>query len=79
MSWKDHTATDWGNQKHCIWCHEPWPCPTIKLASEVLRDVAAGVKSKNPEPRCCDEHAMQWQATQDIAEEIEEKIPEELR
>jgi hypothetical protein len=80
MSWKDHQPTDWGwRQKHCIWCHEPWPCPTAKVAAEVLREVATEVKSQNPEPQCCDEHAASWQAKQDIAEEIEERIPEGLR
>jgi hypothetical protein len=51
----------------------------VKLVAEVLRDIATEVKSQDPEPRCCDEHAASWQATQDIAEEIEEKIPEGLR
>lgn len=79
MSWKDHQPTDCGSRVHCIWCHEPWPCATVKLAAEVIKDVVAEVRPTTPEPRCCDLHAAARQERQDVAEEVEDMIPEGLR
>lgn len=79
MSTKDHKPTQWGNETRCIWDHDPWPCDTVKLVAEVRRDVAAEVRSKNPEPVCCNLHAATWQASMDIAEEIEDKAEEILK
>lgn len=77
MSVKDHQSTDWGNGGiRCIWCHEPWPCPTVELAAEVRRGIAEEVRPNKPEPLCCDLHAATWQERMDIAEEIEDKVPQ---
>lgn len=79
MSWKDHQPTEWGTQKHCIWCHEPWPCSTARLAAEVLKDVVEQVRPTTPEPMDSDISFERWQTRHFVAEEIEEKIPAGLR
>lgn len=79
MSWKDHQATDWGPAVHCIWCHEPWPCPTVKLATEVIKDVVQCVRPTTPEPMDSDISFERWQTRHNVAEEIEDMIPEGLR
>lgn len=72
MSAKDHKPTDWGfGETRCIWCHEPWPCPTGRLVAEVRRDVAAEIRPQGDEPACCEVHAATWQLRKDLAEEIE--------
>jgi hypothetical protein len=81
MSWKDHQPTDWGwRQKHCIWCHEPWPCPTAKVAAEVLKDVITEVGPKGAEPMDSDISFERWQTREFVVDEIKDMFPpKELR
>ncbi|MFE0472672.1 hypothetical protein ACFW2V_13755 [Streptomyces sp. NPDC058947] len=79
MSWKDHKPTNWGFSMHCIWCHEPWPCPTVELAAEVIEDIVKCVRPTSPEPMDSNTSFERWQTRHNVAEEIEEMIPEGLR
>jgi hypothetical protein len=71
MSVQDHKISD----GICIWCHEIFPCTTVKIRWETTRLVMGGavaaVQPKTPEPVCCDEHAAVWQALQDAADELD--------
>lgn len=80
MSWQDHEPIDEGDgDVRCIWCGEPWHCPTVKLVAEVRKSIAAEVRPTTPEPMDSDISFERWQTRHNVAEEIEDMIPEGLR
>lgn len=80
MTYKDHKPADWGfSGQRCIWDHEPWPCETTRVAVEVIRDVAKKVRPVTPEPMDSEISFERWQTRHDVAEEIEDMIPEDLK
>lgn len=76
MSWKDHKVTEWGDQKRCIWCHEPWPCLEVRVATEVLKDVIVEVGPKGAEPRDSDISFERWQTREFVVDEIKDMLPQ---
>jgi hypothetical protein len=83
VSVKGHKPTEMGPEMRCIWDHEPWPCGTVKLIAEIRRGIAAEVRPTTPEPRGswpgAEIQYERWQTRMDVAEEIEDGIPEGLR